>query len=70
MSSTPDPPGHLVDEPDPVLVLFAKAEDAAGAHRNTRGADSLDGAESLVVAPRGDDLGRELRADTDTLTSG
>ena len=49
----------LPNEPDAVLIGFAQAKDAARADTDPRLAHGRDGAQSLVVRPRGDHLAKK-----------
>ena len=49
----------LPNEPDAVLIGFAQAKDAARADTDPRFAHGRDGAQSLVVRPRGDHLAKK-----------
>ena len=50
-----------VEQPDPVLLRFAHAEDAAAAHVDACVADGLQGLQPVVVGTGRDDLPVELR---------
>src|ERR1700722_8490965 len=50
-----------MQQADTVLIGFAHADDSAAADGDARAPDRVDGAQAVVVTPRGDDLAVKFR---------
>mmetsp|Transcript_28529 Transcript_28529/g.83972 ORF Transcript_28529/g.83972 Transcript_28529/m.83972 type:complete len:394 (-) Transcript_28529:656-1837(-) len=49
--------GQYVEQSHPILFLLPQAQDSSAAHADTRVSHVGDGIETILVAPRGDDVG-------------